>query len=125
VIVPAGGCAQHSKPVSAATAPASNPLTGESNSAYVTLPLDDTSTEWEFVQWLRAGGVPVEKDANGDDRIFDTPACRAILVSYRRLLRVRLDVIAQNLANVNTTRDAHGENKPYRRRFVVADEAGA
>lgn len=31
--------------------------------------------------------------------------------------RMRMDVIAENLANINTTRDANGE--PYRRRYVT------
>ena len=33
--------------------------------------------------------------------------------------RVRLDTIANNIANVNTTRDAEGKNNPYRRKAVV------
>ena len=33
--------------------------------------------------------------------------------------RVRMDTIAGNVANINTTRNAHGERIPYRRRFVV------
>jgi flagellar basal-body rod protein FlgC len=33
--------------------------------------------------------------------------------------RTRLDTIAANIANVNTTRDAAGNLNPYRRRFVV------
>ena len=33
--------------------------------------------------------------------------------------RVRLDTIAGNIANLNTTEDANGNNVPYRRRFVV------
>ncbi len=35
--------------------------------------------------------------------------------------RTRLDTIAANIANVNTTRDAAGRNNPYRRRFVVLE----
>src|SRR6476659_7353009 len=35
--------------------------------------------------------------------------------------RTRLDTIAANIANVNTTRDAHGKLNPYRRRFVVLE----
>lgn len=31
--------------------------------------------------------------------------------------RMRMDVVAQNVANIETTRDADGE--PYRRRFVI------
>jgi flagellar basal-body rod protein FlgC len=33
--------------------------------------------------------------------------------------RTRMDVIAGNISNVNTTRNAKGEPIPYRRRFVV------
>jgi flagellar basal-body rod protein FlgC len=33
--------------------------------------------------------------------------------------RVRMDTIANNLANVNTTHDAQGRPIPFRRRFVV------
>ena len=33
--------------------------------------------------------------------------------------RVRMDTIAGNVANINTTRNALGERVPYRRRFVV------
>lgn len=33
--------------------------------------------------------------------------------------RLRMDVIANNIANVNTTRDASGAPNPYRRQMVV------
>lgn len=33
--------------------------------------------------------------------------------------RMRMDVISENLANINTTRDANGE--PYRRRYVTME----
>ncbi len=33
--------------------------------------------------------------------------------------RVRMDTIAGNVANINTTRNAAGEKVPYQRRFVV------
>lgn len=33
--------------------------------------------------------------------------------------RVRLDTIAQNIANAQTTRDENGQINPYQRRFVV------
>src|ERR1700722_8354323 len=40
--------------------------------------------------------------------------------------RIRLDTIAGNIANINTTHDASGKVNPYRRRFVVfaAGQAG-
>ncbi|CAA9405338.1 MAG: Flagellar basal-body rod protein FlgC [uncultured Phycisphaerae bacterium] len=39
--------------------------------------------------------------------------------------RTRLDTIAANIANVNTTRDAAGRPNPYRRRFVVLEPSRA
>jgi len=33
--------------------------------------------------------------------------------------RARLDTIAGNIANINTTRDASGKPNPYRRRFAM------
>jgi flagellar basal-body rod protein FlgC len=33
--------------------------------------------------------------------------------------RIRMDTIAENVLNANTTRNARGEKVPYRRRFVV------
>ncbi len=36
--------------------------------------------------------------------------------------RTRMNVIAQNLANINTTRDANGNVNPYRRKKVVFSE---
>jgi flagellar basal-body rod protein FlgC len=39
--------------------------------------------------------------------------------------RTRLDTIAANIANVNTTKDAAGNLNPYRRRFVVLQPSRA
>ena len=36
--------------------------------------------------------------------------------------RMRMDVIAENVANINTTRTATGA--PYRRRYVVMEQKG-
>jgi len=33
--------------------------------------------------------------------------------------RMRMDIMAANVANVNTDMDANGKNNPYRRRFAV------
>lgn len=42
-----------------------------------------------------------------------------ISASGLRAQRVRMDTIAQNVANINTTHDEHGRAMPYRRRFAV------
>ncbi len=39
--------------------------------------------------------------------------------------RTRMDVIAGNVLNVNTTRNAAGEAEPYRRRFAVLQPTDA
>lgn len=39
--------------------------------------------------------------------------------------RARLDTIAGNVANMNTTRNARGEAEPYRRRFAVFEPGQA
>lgn len=90
--------------------------------AYVTISIDNG--EPEFVEWLRSNNVRVENDPDGDERIFDSSACHRILVLYRRTLRQRLDVIAENVASADVTRDARGGKSPYRRRYVTADKAG-
>jgi flagellar basal-body rod protein FlgC len=36
--------------------------------------------------------------------------------------RVRMDTIANNVANINTTRNEQGENAPFRRRMVMFAE---
>jgi flagellar basal-body rod protein FlgC len=39
--------------------------------------------------------------------------------------RVRMDTIANNVANINTTRNEAGENVPFRRRMVMLSEGRA
>ena len=50
--------------------------------AYVTLIRDDTAAEWEFVPWLRAAGARVDHDADGNDRIFNSPEARTVEVLH-------------------------------------------
>ena len=74
--------------------------------AYVTIAVDSTGSEPEFVQWARSNGDRIEeKDPNGDLRLFDSPGCRKVLVLYRRLQQVRMDVIAENVFYRRTTHD--------------------
>ena len=51
---------------------------------------------------------------------------RALDVSTSALVaqRARLDVIAGNVANARSTRDASGEVSPFRRRFVTFEAEG-
>ena len=44
----------------------------------------------------------------------------SISASALTATRLRMDVIAENIANINTTRTEHGE--PYRRKYVVFQE---
>ena len=122
LLIVVGGCTSSTNP----TAIGSNANSARTNvdPAQVTLAVDENGDEFEVVQWLRAAGVRVEKNPGGDERVFDSPACRITLAKYRRMLRTRLTLIAENLANVNSTRDAQGMKNPYRRKFVVADASG-
>src|SRR3954468_9126970 len=48
-----------------------------------------------------------------------------ISASALQAQRVRMDTVAANIANLNTTRNANGQPVPYRRRFAVfAEGAG-
>src|SRR3954468_11845940 len=54
--------------------------------------------------------------------MFDT---LDISASALQAQRVRMDTVAANIANLNTTRNANGQPIPYRRRFAVfAEGAG-
>src|SRR4051812_8426523 len=48
--------------------------------------------------------------------MFDT---LDISASGLQAQRTRMDTIAANIANINTTRNANGQPVPYRRRFAV------
>jgi len=50
--------------------------------------------------------------------------CLDISASGLYAQRIRLNTIASNLANAQTTRDASGQPNPYRRRFVVFAPGG-
>lgn len=43
----------------------------------------------------------------------------SVSASGLRAQRIRMDTIAENIANANTTRDIEGRNNPYRRKDVV------
>ncbi len=45
-----------------------------------------------------------------------------VAVSGMRVQRTRMNTIAQNLANLNTTRNEAGQSVPYRRRIAVFAE---
>ena len=51
--------------------------------------------------------------------MFDT---LDISASALQAQRVRMDTVAANIANLNTTRNANGQPVPYRRRFAVFAE---
>ncbi len=74
---------------------------------------------------LKSNHVRVDKNATGDDLIFDTPQCRQLIVQYRRTMKQRLDIAARNIANLKTTHDAEGKPNPYRRRFVEITSNGS
>ena len=90
--------------------------------AYVTVPIN--STEPELLAWLRWQKVHVEIDSDGDARVYDGASTRRAMVQYRRMLALKKETIALNIANRNTTRDARGNPNPYRRKHVEIDAKG-
>ena len=118
----------------------SNPAQPIANNspASVTIPLDytndntdnntdnnnNTGTEHELVTLLKHNRIRVDKNPYGDDIIYDSPQCRQLIVQYRRTMKQRLDIAAQNIANINTTCDIDGKPNPYRRQFVQLTSIG-
>lgn len=78
-----------------------------------------------LADYLGSQRVPVITSATGEAQIAAGPECRAALIRYLSIVRLRMDTCAANIANVNTTRDAEGGPTPYRRRLVVLTAAGA
>ncbi len=79
-----------------------------------------------FVKFLRDRGTKLETDANGLLRIYmhGTPETIPAVVKFLGLMKTRMGVIAENLFNANTTRDAKGKVNPYRRKIFSIDRDG-
>jgi flagellar basal-body rod protein FlgC len=77
-----------------------------------------------FVKFLRDRGTKLETDANGLMRIYVHGTTETIpeVVKFIGLMKARWGVIVENLANVNTTRDA--KSNPYRRKIFLIDKDG-
>jgi flagellar basal-body rod protein FlgC len=96
---------------------------GGERAKYCTM-LEDQVKDTAFVKFLRDRGVKLETDANGLLRIYvhGKPEIIPAVVKFLGLMKTRWEVIAENLANVDTIRDAKGN--PYRRKELVIDKDG-
>jgi flagellar basal-body rod protein FlgC len=105
-VLPLGGCA--SSPARRVTL-----LTGVDPSAA------------RVADYLESRGVAVTRVGDAETRVEVDAVCREALIGFMTVARARMDTCAENIANVNTTRDAEGKPAPYRRRYVVVTADGA
>lgn len=98
---------------------------GGERAKYYTM-LEDQVKDTAFVKFLRDRGVKLESDANGLLRIYVHGSQETIpaVVKFLGLMKKRMEVIVENLANCDTTRDAGERNNPYRRKIFSIDENG-
>jgi hypothetical protein len=76
---------------------------GGERAKYCTM-LEDQVKDTAFVKFLRDRGTKMETDANGLLRIYvrGTPEIIPAVVKFLGLMKTRMGVIAENLANVDT-----------------------
>jgi flagellar basal-body rod protein FlgC len=96
---------------------------GGERAEYYTM-LESQVKDTAFVKFLRDRGVKMETDANGLLRIYVHRPSETIpaVVTFLGLMKTRMRVITENLANVDTIRDAKGN--PYRRKDILIDKDG-
>ena len=96
---------------------------GGERAKYCTM-LEDQVKDTAFVKFLRGRGVKLETDANGLLRIYvhEKPEITPAVVKFLGLMKMRMSVIAENLANIDTIRDAKGNS--YRRKDLLIDKDG-
>jgi flagellar basal-body rod protein FlgC len=87
--------------------------------------LESQVRDTAFVKFLRDRGVKLETDANGLMRIYVQGAPETIpaVVKFLGLMKARMEVVTNNLANFNTTHDTGGKG-PYRRKKFTIDKDG-
>jgi flagellar basal-body rod protein FlgC len=97
---------------------------GSEGENYCSMP---ESQVWDsgFVKFLRARGVKMETDANGLLRIYahEKPEAISAVVKFHGLMKAWSEVIAENMANIDTVRDSTGKG-PYRRKIFSIDKDG-
>jgi flagellar basal-body rod protein FlgC len=86
--------------------------------------LESQVKDTRFVTYLRNQGVKMETDANGLLRIYMNGKTKIIpvIIKFLGLIKTQQEVIINNIANVDTTRDAEGN--PYRRKIFSIDKDG-
>jgi flagellar basal-body rod protein FlgC len=98
---------------------------GGESGKYYTMP-ESQVKDTAFVKFLQGRGVKLETDANGLMRIYAHGAPETIpaVVKFLGLMKARMAVITENLANFDTTRDARGKGYPYRKKIFSIDKDG-
>lgn len=78
----------------------------------------------QLFTFLRSHGISPRSDEVGNTVLRDSLALRSSLTEYVDLIEQRADVIASNMANVNTAGDGDDGSLPYRRRILTIHENG-
>ena len=88
--------------------------------------LESQVKDTRFVTYLRNQGVKMETDANGLLRIYMNGKTKIIpvIIKFLGLIKTQQEVIINNIANVDTTRDVGGKANPYRRKIFSIDKDG-
>lgn len=81
-------------------------------------------TAERLIAYLESQHVPLTKISGEETRIEPGPHCRQALIRYLNVARMRSKACAENIANIDTTADATGAWKPYRRQIVVLGANG-
>jgi flagellar basal-body rod protein FlgC len=105
--------------------PGQEPAYGDERANYCTM-IEAQVKDAAFVKFLRDRGVRMETDANGLLRIYvhETPGIIPAAIKFLGFMKTRMEVIAENLANIDTTRDAREKSGPYRRKDLLIDKDG-
>ena len=108
-----------------AACPGQGYVHGRESEKYYTM-LESQVKDTAFVNFLRDRGVKLETDANGLLRIYvgGSPETIPAVIKFLGLMKTRMEVIAENLVNVDTTRNAQGKANPYRRKVLSIDKDG-
>jgi flagellar basal body rod protein FlgC len=66
----------------------------------------------------------IGRDQHGNLVVYPSARLANVLVDYEQILRRRIEIANENIANADTLSDGRGENHPYRRRYATIGPEG-
>ena len=78
------------------------------------------------IEYLKKKKIPITVEKNGVIKIYKSEKVVSGLIDLTRVLQKKIEIIAENLANFNTTRTIAMDTKiePYRRQILKLGEKG-